>query len=251
MIVRAGKLPWGMFHHPCRQRGCLRHLLLWGPFISPCRPCGYTDGLRHLLLWGPFISPCRPCCYIDGWNQLTDSRAYFCASSCVRQLHLSLRQVLLPTVREGNVFTGVCLSTIGHIATRSLLGLVTAQSVCILLECFLVLFHSRTNYSSFYKYITLTASKNTMKFSLYMYITVNLTVSTLFFDLTRVFSANPFQVHQPLNYLPVWATRHTYTSVPWFVYYLLKPHAFVLVLYLLNNATVSKFTHLMILSHGH
>ena len=39
---------------------------------------------------------------------------------------------------EGNVFTGVCLSTIGLMVTRSLLGLVTAWSVCILLECFLV-----------------------------------------------------------------------------------------------------------------
>ena len=40
---------------------------------------------------------------------------------------------------EGNVFTGVSLSTIGLVATRSLLGLVTAQSIRILLECFLVL----------------------------------------------------------------------------------------------------------------
>ena len=40
----------------------------------------------------------------------------------------------LPTAREGNVFTGVCLSTIGLMDTGSLLGLV----VCILLECFLV-----------------------------------------------------------------------------------------------------------------
>ena len=45
---------------------------------------------------------------------------------------------LLPTEREGNVFTGVCLSTIGLIDTRSLLGL-TARSVRILLECFLVI----------------------------------------------------------------------------------------------------------------
>ena len=42
---------------------------------------------------------------------------------------------------EGNVFTGVCLSTIGLMATRSLLILVTARSVCILLECFLVTNH--------------------------------------------------------------------------------------------------------------
>ena len=46
-------------------------------------------------------------------------------------------QNLLPTAREGNVFTGVCLSTIGLVATRSLLILVTARSVRILLECFL------------------------------------------------------------------------------------------------------------------
>ena len=39
---------------------------------------------------------------------------------------------------EGNVFTGVCLSTIALMATRSRLGLVMARSVRILLECFLV-----------------------------------------------------------------------------------------------------------------
>ena len=44
----------------------------------------------------------------------------------------------LPIGREGNVFTGVCLSTIGLMDTGSLLGLVAARSVRILLECFLV-----------------------------------------------------------------------------------------------------------------
>ena len=39
---------------------------------------------------------------------------------------------------EGNVLTGVCLSTIGLMVTRSLLGLVTVRLVRILLECFLV-----------------------------------------------------------------------------------------------------------------
>ena len=39
---------------------------------------------------------------------------------------------------EGSVFTGVCLTIIGLMAHRSLLGLVTVRSVCILLECFLV-----------------------------------------------------------------------------------------------------------------
>ena len=36
--------------------------------------------------------------------------------------------LLLPTAREGNVFTGVCLSTIGLMDTSSLLGLVTVRS---------------------------------------------------------------------------------------------------------------------------
>ena len=45
---------------------------------------------------------------------------------------------LLPTVRESNIFTGICLSKIGLMPTDSLLGLVTVQSVRILLECFLV-----------------------------------------------------------------------------------------------------------------
>ena len=44
----------------------------------------------------------------------------------------------LPTAREGNVFTVVCLSTIGPMATGSWFGLVAARSVRILLECFLV-----------------------------------------------------------------------------------------------------------------
>ena len=43
---------------------------------------------------------------------------------------------------EGNVFTGVRLSTIGLMATRSLLGLITALSLRILLECFLVIHFS-------------------------------------------------------------------------------------------------------------
>ena len=49
----------------------------------------------------------------------------------------NLHEYLL-TAREGNVFTGVCLSTIGLVATRSLLSLVMARSVRILLECCLV-----------------------------------------------------------------------------------------------------------------
>ena len=44
----------------------------------------------------------------------------------------------LPTAREGNVFTGVCLSTIGLMDTGSLLGLVTVRPLRILLECFRV-----------------------------------------------------------------------------------------------------------------
>ena len=54
-------------------------------------------------------------------------------------LHTILCSPFLPTAREGNVFTGVGLSTIGLIDTGSLLGLVTARSVRILLECFLVI----------------------------------------------------------------------------------------------------------------
>ena len=46
--------------------------------------------------------------------------------------------VYLPTATEGNVFTGVCLSTIRLMDTGLLLDLVTARSVRILLKCFLV-----------------------------------------------------------------------------------------------------------------
>ena len=49
-----------------------------------------------------------------------------------------LWRAFLPTAREGNVFTGVCLYTIGLVATRSLLDLVIARLVRILLECRLV-----------------------------------------------------------------------------------------------------------------
>ena len=54
---------------------------------------------------------------------------------------------LLPTAREGNVFTGDCLSTIGFVDTGSLLGLVTAQLVRILLECFLVKCNEQMDFS--------------------------------------------------------------------------------------------------------
>ena len=60
--------------------------------------------------------------------------------SSLRSINHSLLSALLPTAREGYVFTGVCLSTIGIVATRSLLDLVTARSVRILLECCLVRF---------------------------------------------------------------------------------------------------------------
>ena len=46
---------------------------------------------------------------------------------------------LLLTAREGNKRLSVILFTIGIMASRSLLILVMAWSVCILLECFLVL----------------------------------------------------------------------------------------------------------------
>ena len=44
----------------------------------------------------------------------------------------------LPTAREGNVFTGFLFVHNRPHEHCSLLGLVTARSVCILLECFLV-----------------------------------------------------------------------------------------------------------------
>ena len=45
--------------------------------------------------------------------------------------------VLLPTAREGNVFTGVCLSTIGLMLLAHCSAFL--QCVRILLECFLVI----------------------------------------------------------------------------------------------------------------
>ena len=49
-----------------------------------------------------------------------------------------LIRLFLPIAREGNVFTGVCLSTIGLMPTGSLHGLVMARSVRIVLEFFLI-----------------------------------------------------------------------------------------------------------------
>ena len=60
--------------------------------------------------------------------------------SCFRFTIIEKKEVFLPTAKEGNIFTGVCLSTIGLMDIGSLLGLVTAQSVLTLLECFLVNF---------------------------------------------------------------------------------------------------------------
>ena len=57
-------------------------------------------------------------------------------------LHIFLQRLsmrIFPKARKRNVLTGICLSTIGLMATRSLLVLVTARSVRILLlSCFLV-----------------------------------------------------------------------------------------------------------------
>ena len=66
---------------------------------------------------------------------------YFCNIKQwrIRISQRGLRQTYyLPTASESNVFADVCLSTIGLMDTRSLLGLVTARSVGILLECILV-----------------------------------------------------------------------------------------------------------------
>ena len=56
--------------------------------------------------------------------------------------------LFLPTAREGNVFTGVCLSTISIMVTDLLLGLVTARSVRILLGCFLVVHGGLSNWKN-------------------------------------------------------------------------------------------------------
>ena len=60
-----------------------------------------------------------------------------------REVNLSVKAQTGPTgyqpQGEANVLTGVCLSTVGLMATRSLIGLVTARLVRLLLECFLIL----------------------------------------------------------------------------------------------------------------
>ena len=68
----------------------------------------------------------------------TEKQKHFLKLNALHYKLPTLEVPFLPTTREGNVFTGVCLSTISLMATSSLLGLVTAQSVRILLECFLV-----------------------------------------------------------------------------------------------------------------
>ena len=96
------------------------NVVVWGTycsgvhFTSPCRPYGYTDGLRQLLLWGPFHLPVQACGYIHGSSQLTDSRTYFSASSRVRQLHLSLRQVYSFSLPSATVFSQMCVKNSVH-----------------------------------------------------------------------------------------------------------------------------------------
>ena len=61
---------------------------------------------------------------------------------CTKYCEMTDLLTSLPTAREGNVFRDVCQSFCSQsalMATRSLLKLVTARSVRILLECFLVL----------------------------------------------------------------------------------------------------------------
>ena len=82
--------------------------------------------------------------YNECWESAGRDFRYMCCSGgaryCSRCIDVSAWGYLSYFYRsqgEGNVFTGVCLSTIGLMATRSLLGL-SARSVRILLECFLV-----------------------------------------------------------------------------------------------------------------
>ena len=86
----------------------------WGPYWQ-----AYTFSTILTNNWQNCTSDCCPKNSFPSWNY-------------------SLRIIinLLKTAREGNVFTGVCLSTIGLMDTDSLPGLVTTRSYR--LECFLV-----------------------------------------------------------------------------------------------------------------
>ena len=91
-------------------------------YLCICRLLKVTNALKdHLLVYGNYLIQFRPCLHVTFFT-----------------LCPLFTPLLLPTAREGNVFTGVCLSTIGLMATRSLLGPVTVRSVRILLKCFLV-----------------------------------------------------------------------------------------------------------------
>ena len=84
-----------------------------------CRLLKVTNALKdHLLFYGNYLMQFGPCLHVT----------FFIPCPLFTDRPKG----------EGNVFTGVCLSTIGLMASRSLLGLVTVRSARILLKCFLV-----------------------------------------------------------------------------------------------------------------
>ena len=103
-------------HNPRHQMLDLLLLTSGGQHWRPVQSCSLQDPL-------PLGS--------DSWWPL--KHVWF-----VSRWYASSWNALLPTAREGKVFTGVCLPTIDLMDTGSLLRLVTARLVCILLECFLV-----------------------------------------------------------------------------------------------------------------
>ena len=93
----------------------------------------YTGMSRFICPSGELLS----------WTELLTLGSMECQSKMWESksiiLAISPEKLHITTAREGNVFTGVCLSTIDLTATGSLLGLLMARSVRILLECFLVI----------------------------------------------------------------------------------------------------------------
>ena len=96
---------------------------------DPNDRCG---GLDRLAVYEMYPRPCK--------MDPVSFRSNICSVPSLKYIDMTdvLILFLLPIAREGNVFTGICLSTIGLMDTGSLLGLVKARSVRILLECFLV-----------------------------------------------------------------------------------------------------------------
>ena len=110
---------------------------IWQDFLDPTKFCQKCLSVKNSIM-GVNKS------YVVVHSSLAYSSckvSFTCTVNVTVFLFLLLCIFLYRPQGEGYVFTGVCLSTIGLMAIRPMLGLVTVWLVRILLEGFLVLFY--------------------------------------------------------------------------------------------------------------